>query len=56
MHDEERRFGCDLCSKRFRQKTSLLMHLKVHKDARDYICTSCGKGQFSVGVHHLLIL
>lgn len=44
MHDEERRFGCDQCPKRFRQKACLFMHMKVHKEAKDYICTSCGKG------------
>jgi DNA-directed RNA polymerase subunit RPC12/RpoP len=32
-----------VCHKRFQQQTGLVMHIKIHKDKKDYVCSACGK-------------
>ncbi|XP_061389724.1 zinc finger protein 718-like [Musca vetustissima] len=47
MHTEEgkqRPFECDVCHKKFANKTILRTHMEVHEAGRDYVCSECGKG------------
>lgn len=47
MHTEEgklRPFECDVCHKKFSNKTILRTHMEVHESGRDHICSECGKG------------
>ncbi|KAH3818723.1 zinc finger protein 181-like [Dreissena polymorpha] len=45
LHDsEQKKHECEICKKTFAQRTGLHMHLKTHKNTRDYICQICGKG------------
>lgn len=34
-------YTCDICDKEFRQYTSLMNHLKIHDEVRDFHCTYC---------------
>ncbi|XP_073829579.1 uncharacterized protein [Musca autumnalis] len=47
MHTEEgkqRNFECEVCHKKFANKTILRTHMEVHESGRDYVCSECGKG------------
>lgn len=39
----DKSFLCHICSKCFRHKHHLLLHLKVHSNEKEYQCTSCGR-------------
>lgn len=42
LHDKTRRFVCDMCKYRFKDKIGLQQHLKkVHSDVKLYECSSC---------------
>lgn len=43
IHTDEKRFGCEICEKRFRSKRGLLEHMQVHTDDRSFPCTFCDK-------------
>lgn len=38
-----RKFVCDICSKRFRLKHHLLIHLNTHTEIKDFQCEICSK-------------
>lgn len=41
--DTDKTFLCHICSKCFRHKHHLLLHLKVHNNVKDYSCKICGR-------------
>ncbi|XP_077322397.1 uncharacterized protein LOC143956163 isoform X1 [Lithobates pipiens] len=43
VHRYEKLFTCLVCGRTFRQKFTLLTHLKIHSGVRPYSCTECGK-------------
>uniref|UniRef100_A0A336KQW6 CSON014642 protein n=1 Tax=Culicoides sonorensis TaxID=179676 RepID=A0A336KQW6_CULSO len=34
---------CDFCTKRFKTKLSLIVHIRTHTDERPFICKECGR-------------
>jgi len=49
-----RPFPCTYCGKRFKQKTHLVQHERIHTDERPYICTFCNRAfkQLSQQIQH----
>ena len=43
--DLENRFTCEVCSKQFKHLSNLRLHMKIHQEKREHICTACGKGK-----------
>lgn len=43
VHQNERRFECKICNKRFFYKTALDYHVRRHENKRDFVCTECDK-------------
>lgn len=45
LHTEppNRQYPCEICNKFFVSKSYLNVHLKIHKNIRDFICTVCEK-------------
>lgn len=39
----EGRFQCDICSKRFRFRPALTVHLRTHDNSRPFRCEDCGR-------------
>ncbi|XP_028302159.1 zinc finger protein 41-like [Gouania willdenowi] len=39
----EKRFGCDICGKRFTRKTSHSAHVRIHTGEKPFGCDVCGK-------------
>ncbi|XP_073829580.1 zinc finger Y-chromosomal protein-like [Musca autumnalis] len=47
LHTEEgrqRRYECEVCEKRFQDKTKLRTHMDVHKTECTFLCSKCNKG------------
>ncbi|KAG7211115.1 hypothetical protein KM043_010441 [Ampulex compressa] len=40
---EEKRYLCDVCSKRFASKSGLRFHLKMHDGSKPHVCQFCDK-------------
>ncbi|XP_050529942.1 zinc finger protein 239-like isoform X2 [Daktulosphaira vitifoliae] len=54
----DKRFVCDICSKRFAQKSQLDVHIKaVHYNQRPYSCVLCNKSFKTKGSHdaHMIV-
>lgn len=53
--DQERRYQCKICDKKFKRKEHLKSHeTHAHSDARPYVCQVCGKsykGRGSLSLH-----
>ncbi|XP_033725039.1 uncharacterized protein LOC117315018 [Pecten maximus] len=42
--EEERKFSCETCEKKFRFESSLKIHVQTHTDTKSFLCDLCGKG------------
>ncbi|XP_063533769.1 zinc finger protein 431-like [Cydia strobilella] len=51
VHEKERKYQCEFCSKGFFTKYSLELHIRSHKKERPYKCEECGK-TFSHSTSH----
>lgn len=47
IHSDERSFTCEICSKTFKTKSNLNVHIKVHKNQRDHHCQICKQSFFT---------
>ncbi|CRK96458.1 CLUMA_CG010064, isoform B [Clunio marinus] len=47
IHSDERNFTCEICSKTFKTKSNLNVHIKMHKNQRDHHCTECSQSFFT---------
>ncbi|XP_015818998.2 zinc finger protein 664-like [Nothobranchius furzeri] len=43
VHTEQKPFMCELCGKRFSERTCLNRHLKIHTGEKPFVCELCGK-------------
>lgn len=47
VHSDERSFTCEICSKTFKTRSNLNVHIKMHKNQRDHHCHICGQSFFT---------
>lgn len=43
IHNDNKRYSCDICGQKFVQKINLINHTKMHKGERPYECPECQK-------------
>ncbi|XP_074654526.1 uncharacterized protein LOC141908388 [Tubulanus polymorphus] len=43
IYSMERKFGCEMCGKRFRDKCGLRNHMNIHLGLRPHVCDICKK-------------
>lgn len=41
VHSDERSFTCEICSKSFKTRSNLNVHIKMHNNQRDHKCSMC---------------
>lgn len=41
VHSDERSFTCEICSKSFKTRSNLNVHIKMHNNQRDHNCSMC---------------
>jgi len=59
LHEHDRPFQCEVCTKRFRTKANLKTHSKTHLDVWPFECAVCKKKfrqRFSLNRHNLIHL
>ncbi|XP_028321161.1 gastrula zinc finger protein XlCGF57.1-like [Gouania willdenowi] len=49
-HNREKRFGCDVCGKRFGHRGHMKIHMRIHTGEKPFCCDVCGK-RFSSRTH-----
>lgn len=47
IHSNERSFTCEICSKSFKTRSNLNVHIKMHNNQRDHHCTICTQSFFT---------
>lgn len=47
VHSDERSFTCEICSKSFKTRSNLNVHIKMHKNQRDHHCSTCKQSFFT---------
>lgn len=47
VHSDERSFTCEICSKSFKTRSNLNVHIKMHNNQRDHSCTMCSLSFFT---------
>ena len=43
IHTKVNEHECDICKKKFSQKSSLVKHFRIHLGKKPYGCAECGK-------------
>ena len=43
IHNKAKDYECDICKKKFSQKSSLVSHFRIHLGEKPYGCAECGK-------------
>ena len=43
IHDGEKSYQCDICNKKFIDKSVLVVHMGIHTGGKPYQCDECNK-------------